>query len=636
MATEENYDASNIKVLKGLEAVRKRPGMYIGDTQTNGLHHLIWEVFDNSIDEVLAGYGDTIELTLHKDNSIRIKDFGRGIPTDIHPTEGISAATVIMTVLHAGGKFDSDSYKTSGGLHGVGASVVNALSEKLELTISRNGTVYKQTFEKGDPVTDLIDQKVKSKRTGTMVHFKPDPLIFKDTLEYEPERIIEKIKSLIYLNKGLKVIFTNEIDDTKVEYYSENGLIDFINELKDKEHQLIEPVEVIGKEDGIELDFAFVYEKGFTKTVFSYTNNVYTPEGGTHETGTMNAFTRAFIEKMKRDNIKDSAKITSDDIKEGLLAVISIRIGEPEFGGQTKGKLNNTEAKTATYKIVKKFMETWVEENPKIFKVLLKKFQTARKARDAAKRSRELVMKDSGPNVSTLPGKLSDCQTKDRSLAELYLVEGDSAGGTSKLGRDRVTQAILPLKGKILNVQELPFTKIITNEEIKALVTAIGTGVGKDYDYSKLRYNKIIIMSDADIDGGHIQFLNLLFLFKYFRDLVEKGHVYVALPPLYRAKKNNGKEDFYIQDKKKRSQLFKTKESEEGWTISRFKGLGEMDPEQLWETTMDPKTRNMIQVSIDKDFPITADEIFEVLGGKKVDFRKKFLMKYATKANLDL
>jgi len=637
MSEQSNYTGSNIQVLQGLEAVRKRPGMYIGDTGEEGLHHMIWEVVDNSVDEALAGYGKEILLTLHKDNSFSVQDFGRGIPVDIHPTEGIPAATVVLTVLHAGGKFDSDSYKTSGGLHGVGASVVNALSSKLVLDICRDGKSYHQEFSQGIPTTALEETGKSCRKTGTKIWFKPDPEIFKETLEFQEEKIIERIKSIVYLNKGLKVVFKNEIKETTTEFISENGLIDYLNELVPSNNQIISPVEVEGNEEGVDLDFAFVYERGFSKNIISYTNNVITPEGGTHEIGTMNAFTRAFIEKMKEKNIKDSGKIGADDIREGLTAIISIRISEPEFRGQTKGKLNNPEARTATYKIVKAFMETWIEENPKLFKELVKKFQTARKAREAAKRSRELIQKDANSGIGTLPGKLADCQTKDRSIAELFVVEGDSAGGSAKQGRDRVYQAILPLKGKILNVEKSTQTKILGNDEIKALITAIGTGFGKDYDYSKLRYNKIIIMSDADVDGGHIQFLNLLFLNKYYPELIEKGHVYVAVPPLYRAKKNSGKqESFYLKDEKERKKRFPTPESEEGWTISRFKGLGEMDPEQLWETTMDPETRTVIQVQYDDSFSITANEIFELLGGDNISFRKWFLMKYASRADLDI
>jgi len=630
------YTGENIKVLEGLEAVRTRPGMYIGDTGEEGLHHMIWEIVDNSVDEALAGHGKEIILTLHKDHSFSVQDFGRGIPVDIHPTEGISTATVILTILHAGGKFDSESYKTSGGLHGVGASVVNALSEKLTVDICRNGKLYHQDFSRGTPLAELQETTQNCRKTGTKIWFKPDPLIFKETLEFQEEPIINRIKSIVFLNKGLKVFFINEISGDKKEFYSENGLIDYINELVPSNNQIIQPVEIHGSEEGVELDFAFVYETGFSKHILSYTNNVITPEGGTHEIGTMNAFTRAFIEKMKEKSIKDSSKISSEDIKEGMTGIISIRISEPEFRGQTKGKLNNPEARTATYKIVKDFMEKWIEENPKIFKNLVKKFQTARKARDAAKRSRELIQKEAGNSIGTLPGKLADCQTKDRSITELFLVEGDSAGGSSKSGRDRVYQAILPLKGKILNTEKSTLAHVLANDEIKALISAIGTGFGKDYDYSKLRYNKVIIMADADVDGGHIQFLNLLFLNKFYPELIEKGHVYVAVPPLYRAKKTNGKESFYLKDEKERKRKFPTPESEEGWTISRFKGLGEMDPEQLWETTMNPDTRTLIKVEYDPSFDLSANDIFQLLGGDNVKFRRWFLMKYASRADLDI
>lgn len=633
---EQSYTGKNIKVLQGLEAVRKRPGMYIGDTGEDGLHHLIWEVADNSVDEALAGYGKEIRISLHKDNSITIQDFGRGIPTDIHPTEGISSATVIMTVLHAGGKFDSDTYKTSGGLHGVGASVMNALSEKVKMTICRNGTTYYQEFERGVPLDNLIDLEKKSKQTGTTIWFKPDSEIFKETLEFKPEKIIKRIKSIVYLNKGLKVLFINEITETTTEFYSENGLLDYIDELVPKNFQTIEPIEISGSADGITLDFAFVYEQGFSKNLISYANNVITSEGGTHEVGCTQALTRSITEKMTEKNIKDFGKITPDDIREGLVGIISVLVTEPEFRGQTKGKLNNSEARTGSYKLVKEFMDTWIEENPKIFQNLISKFQTARKAREAAKRSRELIQKEASSSFGTLPGKLADCQTRDRGIAELYIVEGDSAGGSSKQGRDRVFQAILPLKGKILNTEKATIDKVLKSEEVTNFITALGCGFGKEYVYENLRYGKIIIMADADIDGGHIQFLNLLFLNKFYPDLIKRGHVYVAVPPLFRAKRTNGKENLYLKDLKERQKKFPTPEKEEGWIISRFKGLGEMNPEELWETTMNPETRTLIQVQYDETLNLTAENIFDLLGGSNVSFRKWFLMKYTKNADLDI
>ena len=629
---DREYSGKNIKVLEGLEAVRTRPGMYIGDTGEEGLHHMIWEILDNSVDEVLAGYGNKITIEINKDDSITVTDEGRGIPVDIHPTEGISSATVVLTVLHAGGKFDSQTYKTSGGLHGVGASVVNALSSYLNLIICREGKKYQQEFERGKPLYDLKEIG-KCKQTGTSITFKPDETIFKETTTFKEELIIDRIKALTYLNKGLKIILINHKTNETKEFYSENGLIDFIREEVPQNNQLIEPIFIKGEEGDIQLECVFVYEKGFNKKILSFVNNVVTPEGGTHETGVMNAFIRSFTDALK--NNSKTKGLTAEDIKEGLHSIISIRIPNPEFRGQTKGKLNNPEARTVSYQIVKKYMENWIEENPKNFEKLVKKFITAKKAREAAKRSREIVQKADN-SIGTMPGKLADCRTKDRSKAELFLVEGDSAGGSAKQGRDRETQAILPLKGKILNVLKATYQKALANEEIKALITALGVGIGKNYDYNKLRYNKIIIMSDADVDGGHIAFLNLLFFHTYFPELIEKGHIYVAVPPLYRAKK--GKTSFYIKDDKEKQEKFPTKASEKGWTISRFKGLGEMNPEQLWETTMNPKTRTLIQVKYDKNGNIDADQLFNLLGGDlgAKGFRKWFLMTFANYVEADI
>jgi len=636
----EEYSGKNIKILHGLDAVRKRPGMYIGDTGEEGLHHMIWEIFDNSLDEHSAGFGKEIIFTLHKDNSFSIQDYGRGIPIDIHPTEKIPTATVVLTVLHAGGKFDNDTYKTSGGLHGVGASVVNALSIQLKLTVCRGGRLYQQDFSKGTPTTDLVEYD-KCEQSGTKITFKPDPEIFKETTVFKEELIIQRIKNITYLNKNLKIIFINEIEDKKSEFLSKNGLIDFLKESNNK--LLIDPVEIDSSEDSVELDFAFSYSNQ-TK-IQSYTNNVETPEGGTHEHGSINAFTRSFIDKMKERKVKDYLKITSEDIKEDLVAVISVKVSDPDFKGQTKGKLNNPEVRSATYKIVKNNMERWLEENPKQFEILVNKFQTSRKAREAAKRSRDSVLKKDKDSIGVLPTKLADCQTKDRMSAELYLVEGSSAGGSAKQARDRKTQAILPLKGKILNVYKAKLDKVYKHEEVGSIITALGCGVGKNIDLTKLRYGKIIIMADADVDGGHIIFLIILAFYKLWKPLIEAGHLYVSVPPLYRISKG-GESHYFNNDQDLNDFLHsiykgkKRKPTDEDllntWNKTRFKGLGEMNPNQLKETSMDPFSRKLVQLkttSVENFFGSSEEDIenvLEVLGGKDTSFRRWFLMKFTS------
>lgn len=636
----KEYSGKNIKVLHGLEAVRKRPGMYIGDTGVEGLHHMIWEVFDNSLDEAIAGFGDIIEIELYEDNSISVKDNGRGIPVDIHPSEKIPTATVVLTVLHAGGKFDDATYKTSGGLHGVGASVVNALSEKLVMEICRDSKKFRQEFCMGVPVSDL-ENIGTCDNSGTKIWFKPDKEIFKETLVFDSEIIKEKLKSISFLNKGLKIIFKDHIQKKENIFVCENGLSDFVDSIT--EEKLIPSVLYGREEENITLNFAFSYEKVKSGKIISYANNVLTHEGGTHEVGVINGFVRAIQDKIKQRNIKDASKISSEDIKEGLVFIISVLISNPEFKGQTKGKLNNPEVRPVTYKITKSYMDRWLEENPKEFNLIVKKIQTSRKAREAAKRSKENILKKENNSIGVLPTKLADCRTRKRELAELFLVEGSSAGGSAKQARDREFQAILPLKGKILNVYKAKLSDTYKHEEVGSIITALGCGVGNDINTKKLRYGKIIIMTDADIDGGHIMFLLILMFYKLFKPLIENGNIYISVPPLYRISKsgesyyfNSDKdlEEFLRKNYKGKKKRISTEELLIGWNKTRFKGLGEMNPDQLKETSMVDKTRKIVKLTTDSihNFFGSSDEdiskVLEVLGGKNVDFRRWFLMNF--------
>ncbi len=764
------YGASNIKVLKGLEAVRKRPGMYIGDTSVNGLHHLIYEVVDNSIDEAMAGYCDTIKVTLTKRGSAIIEDNGRGIPVAEHPTEKISAATVVMTVLHAGGKFDKDTYKVSGGLHGVGVSVVNALSKELYLTIFKNGKIYEQSFKKGIP-QDELRVSGESRKQGTKIEFIPDDEIFTETVEFQKEILMRRFKELAYLNPKIKIVFRDERDNTKDIYSFKGGLKQFVEDLNPKE-PITKPQFFQGKSDDIEIDIAILYSKWDKERTLSFVNNIKTVDGGTHEAGFRAGLTRSISNYISKNaSAKERGiKITGDDCKEGLIAVISVRVPEPQFEGQTKGKLGSSYVRPLVQKFFFEQFNKYLEENPIEAKAIMAQVLLAARGREAAKRAKDLIKRKESIGIGTLPGKLADCQTKDASLAEIYLVEGDSAAGSSKQGRDRVFQAILPLKGKILNVEKSRMDKILKSDEIKNIITALGCGIGEDFNEDKLRYKKIIIMTDADVDGSHIQTLLMTFFYRYFKPIIEKGYLYIAQPPLYRYKK--GKNEIYLKDDRALSEfligngigslksetmgendlidLFKKvaqyklilkeldkrfglikiiqylvensnliqnsieilakelnsyikslgfnilNQNIEGdrihyfiqtdsgldeiiidnnlWTnphfksaieiyskiqehitdefrdrdllklldeiessakkgayIQRYKGLGEMNPEQLWDTTMNPDNRRLLKIVINDDE--VADDTFVLFMGDNVELRRKHIEKHAKDVN---
>ncbi|WP_457596117.1 DNA topoisomerase (ATP-hydrolyzing) subunit B [Hydrogenimonas sp.] len=574
--SNQNYGASNIKVLKGLEAVRKRPGMYIGDTSVKGLHHLIYEVVDNAIDEAMAGYCDKIKITLKKDGSAVISDNGRGIPTDLHPTEKISAATVVLTVLHAGGKFDKDTYKVSGGLHGVGVSVVNALSEKLHMTIYRDGKIHEQDFEKGIPVNELTVTGT-TRKTGTTIQFWPDPSIF-ETVDFQYDILARRFKELAYLNPRISITFEDERIGKKEVYHFEGGLNQFVQDMAKKE-PICSVISYSEKVDDIEVDIAFEYTTAYDEKLLSFVNNIRTPDGGTHESGFRAGLTRAvsrYIQENANAREKDT-KISGDDVREGLVAVVSVRVPEPQFEGQTKGKLGSSYVKPLVQKLTYEKLTKYFEENPTDAKAIMQKALLAAKGREAAKKARELTRRKDAMTVGTLPGKLADCQSKDASISELYLVEGDSAGGSAKQGRDRVFQAILPLKGKILNVEKARLDKILKSDEIKNMITALGCGIGEEFNPDKLRYHKIIIMTDADVDGSHIQTLLLTFFFRFLRPIIEEGYLYIAQPPLYRYKK--GKQEIYLKDDKAMSEFL----IERGIDALDVTGMGQKDLTELFK-----------------------------------------------------
>lgn len=630
------YDENQIQVLEGLEAVRKRPGMYIGSTSEKGLHHLVWEIVDNSIDEALAGHCDTIQVTIESDNSITVKDNGRGIPVGIHEKMGRPAVEVIMTVLHAGGKFGGGGYKVSGGLHGVGASVVNALSTVLEVFVHRDGKIHYQKFEKGVPGEDL---KVigESSETGTTIHFCPDPEIFTETLEYEFDTLATRLRELAFLNKGLKISIEDKREEKRLkEYHYEGGIISYVEHLnRTKEVIHEEPIYIIGERDGITIEVALQYNEGFTSSLYSFANNIHTYEGGTHEAGFKSALTRVINDYARKQGLikENDTNLTGDDVREGLTGIISVKHPDPQFEGQTKTKLGNSEARTITDSILSDKLETFMLENPSVGRKMVEKGLMAARARMAAKKARELTRRKSALEVSSLPGKLADCSSKDASISELYIVEGDSAGGSAKQGRDRHFQAILPLRGKILNVEKARLDKILSNNEIRTIITALGTGIGEDFDISKARYHKIVIMTDADVDGAHIRTLLLTFFYRYMRNIIEHGYVYIAQPPLYKI--TQGKKMEYAYNDRQLEEILKNLPAQPKPNMQRYKGLGEMNPDQLWETTMDPEHRTLLQVTL-KD-AIEADETFEILMGDKVEPRRNFIEENAVYVkNLDI
>ncbi|CAI8850458.1 DNA gyrase subunit B [Bacillus sp. IT-79MI2] len=633
---ENSYDESQIQVLEGLEAVRKRPGMYIGSTSGKGLHHLVWEIVDNSIDEALAGYCDEINVSIEEDNSIRVTDDGRGIPVGIQEKMGRPAVEVIMTVLHAGGKFGGGGYKVSGGLHGVGASVVNALSTELEVFVHREGKIHYQKYERGIPAADL---KVigETDHTGTITRFKPDPEIFKETTEYDFDTLATRMRELAFLNRNIKLIIEDKRENKqKKEFHYEGGIksyVEHLNRSKQPIHE--EPVYVEGSKDGIQVEVSLQYNEGYTNNIYSFTNNIHTYEGGTHEVGFKTALTRVINDYGRKNNIlKDAdSNLTGEDVREGLTAIVSIKHPNPQFEGQTKTKLGNSEARTITESVFSEAFEKFLLENPNVARKIVDKGTMAARARVAAKKARELTRRKSALEVSSLPGKLADCSSKDPSISEIYIVEGDSAGGSAKQGRDRHFQAILPLKGKIINVEKARLDKILSNDEVRTIITAIGTNIGGDFDIEKARYHKVIIMTDADVDGAHIRTLLLTFFYRYMRQIIEHGYIYIAQPPLFKVQQ--GKKIQYAYNDKELEKILAELPAQPKPGIQRYKGLGEMNPTQLWETTMDPEVRSLLQVSLQD--AIEADETFEILMGDKVEPRRNFIQENAKYVkNLDI
>lgn len=632
---EQSYDESQIQVLEGLEAVRKRPGMYIGSTSSRGLHHLVWEVVDNSIDEALAGFADKIDVFIHEDNSVTVVDNGRGIPVGEHPKLKKSSLEVVMTVLHAGGKFGGGGYKVSGGLHGVGVSVVNALSEKVVVQVSRDGHVYQQEYHRGAPQYDV---KIigETDVTGTRTRFHPDPEVFTETTVFDYDILLSRIRELAFLNKGINISITDERTGAGDSFHYEGGIMEYVKFLNQNKEVLNEqPIYVEGSRDRIQVEVALQYNESYTENILSFANNIHTHEGGTHESGFKSALTRIINDYARKNNIiKDNASnLTGDDVREGLTAIISVKIPEPQFEGQTKTKLGNSEVRGIVESLFAEKLQEFMEENPAVSRKVLEKSLQASRAREAARKARELTRRKSALEVSALPGKLADCSSKDASISELYIVEGDSAGGSAKQGRDRHFQAILPLRGKILNVEKARLDRILGNAEIRTMITALGTGIGDEFDIEKARYHKVIIMTDADVDGAHIRTLLLTFFFRYLRKIIDAGYVYIAQPPLFKVERN--KVIRYAGSEKERDEIIASFGENAKYNVQRYKGLGEMNAGQLWETTMDPESRTMQQVTISD--AIKADAIFDTLMGDDVEPRREFIHQHAKYVkNLDI
>ena len=629
-----DYRADKIQVLEGLDAVRKRPAMYIGSTDHNGLHHLVYEVVDNSIDEALAGYCDTIIVTIRKDNAIEVVDNGRGIPVDAHPVYKTSALEIVLTKLHAGGKFDNQSYKVSGGLHGVGVSVVNALSEEMSVEVHRDGRRYGQSYRRGVP-TGKVKNLGESKKQGTIVYFKPDRKIF-DTIEYNFDTLSRRLRELAFLNGGIKIILRDDRGKGKESVFQfKGGIVSFVQHLNENKNSITKKIIYFHTQrESVDIEVAMEYIDTYNETVYTYANNINTREGGTHLIGFKSALTRVLNDFLKKEGLdKRMTQLTGDDVREGLVAIVSVKLPNPQFEGQTKMKLGNGEVKGIVESATIENLGQFFEENPQVVRKILEKCILSAQARIAAKKAKELTRRKSALENDTLPGKLADCSENDPSLCELYLVEGDSAGGSAKQGRDRRFQAILPLKGKILNVEKSRLDKVLSNEEIKTIITAIGTGIGEEeFDIAKIRYHKIIIMTDADVDGSHIRTLLLTFFFRYMPEIIKHGYLYIAQPPLYSIRA--GKDVVYAYSDDERDKRLKGLDKSK-LTIQRYKGLGEMNPEQLWETTMDPERRTVLQVSVDDE--VGADEVFTVLMGDAVEPRRKFIEKNAKNVkNLDL
>ncbi len=641
---ENEYGADQIQILEGLEAVRKRPGMYIGSTSSRGLHHLVYEIVDNSVDEALAGFCNEIEVTVHKDNSVTVIDDGRGIPVGINHKAGIPAVEVVFTVLHAGGKFGGGGYKVSGGLHGVGASVVNALSSWLEVEIFQDGKIYRQRYEKGNVCYSLKEVgECPLEKTGTKVSFKPDDAIFQETTEYEFDVLKQRLREMAFLTKNLKIILRDERVETGLNpvertFHYEGGIKEFVIYLNKSKTPLYENIMYFeGSKNNVYVEVAMQHNDSYTESAYSFVNNINTPEGGTHLVGFRNALTKTFNDYARSNKLlkESEANLTGEDIREGLTAIVSIKIEDPQFEGQTKQKLGNSEARGAVDSIVSEQLTYFLEQNPAIAKTICEKSILAQRARDAARKARDLTRRKTALEGMSLPGKLADCSDKDPANCEIYIVEGDSAGGSAKTARSRATQAILPLRGKILNVEKARLDKIYANAEIKAMITAFGTGIHEDFDIKKLRYHKIIIMTDADVDGAHIATLLLTFLYRFMPELIKQGYVYLAQPPLYKLEKN--KKIWYAYSDEELNGILKEVGRDQNNKIQRYKGLGEMDPEQLWETTMDPERRILLRVTMDEEAESEIDLTFTTLMGDKVEPRREFIEENAKFVkNLDI